>query len=103
MSVPESSPTTKQSLAVLELLVRNHPGVMSQVCGLFSRRAYNVDGIVCLPVAGGGNSRIFLRVDEEGRLDQIVRQIEKLSDVRGVRRFSGAHPLFSEIQPHFDS
>ena len=26
---------------VLRLLVRNHPGVMSHVCGLFARRAFN--------------------------------------------------------------
>ena len=28
---------------VLRLLVRNHPGVMSHLCGLFARRAFNVD------------------------------------------------------------
>ena len=26
---------------ILELAVRNHPGVMSHVCGLFARRAFN--------------------------------------------------------------
>jgi hypothetical protein len=37
-----------QALArtVLELDVNNHPGVMSHVVGLFSRRAYNVEGIL---------------------------------------------------------
>jgi acetolactate synthase-1/3 small subunit len=41
-----------QALArtVLELDVNNHPGVMSHVVGLFSRRAYNVEGILCMPV-----------------------------------------------------
>ena len=29
----------------LELIVRNHPGVMTHICGLFARRAFNVDGI----------------------------------------------------------
>ena len=33
---PES---TQADLAILELTVDNHPGVMSHVCGLFSRRA----------------------------------------------------------------
>ncbi|HRE16534.1 MAG TPA: acetolactate synthase isozyme 1 small subunit, partial [Rhodocyclaceae bacterium] len=36
--------------AVLELEVNNHAGVMSHVVGLFSRRAYNVEGIVVMPV-----------------------------------------------------
>lgn len=35
---------------ILELAVRNHPGVMSHVCGLFARRAFNVEGILCLPL-----------------------------------------------------
>lgn len=26
---------------ILELTVRNHPGVMTHVCGLFARRAYS--------------------------------------------------------------
>ena len=30
---------------VLELDVNNHAGVMSHVVGMFSRRAYNVEGI----------------------------------------------------------
>lgn len=34
----------------LELVVRNHPGVMTHICGLFARRAFNVDGILCLPL-----------------------------------------------------
>ena len=49
-------------MAVLELIVDNHPGVMSHVCGLFSRRAFNVDGILCLPLEDGATSRIWLRV-----------------------------------------
>lgn len=85
------------STAVLELLVRNHPGVMSHVCGLFSRRAYNVEGIVCMPVADGRTSRIYLQVCEENRLDQITKQIRKLSDVREVIRHGGDHPVFVEI------
>ena len=26
------------------------PGVMTHICGLFARRAFNVDGILCLPM-----------------------------------------------------
>ena len=35
---------------ILQLTVRNHPGVMTHVCGLFARRAFNVEGILCLPI-----------------------------------------------------
>ena len=39
--------------AVLEIDVNNHAGVMSHVVGLFSRRAYNVEGILVMPVGDG--------------------------------------------------
>ena len=45
---------------ILELTVRNHPGVMTHVCGLFARRAFNVEGILCLPIQGSEHSRIWL-------------------------------------------
>ena len=41
---------------ILELTVRNHPGVMTHVCGLFARRAFNVEGILCLPIQGSEHS-----------------------------------------------
>ena len=50
---------------VLELDVNNHAGVMSHVVGLFSRRAYNVEGILVMPVGSGVTSRIWLLVNED--------------------------------------
>ncbi len=41
---------TTHDNVILELTVRNHPGVMTHVCGLFARRAFNVEGILCLPI-----------------------------------------------------
>lgn len=67
--------------SVLQLTVRNHPGVMSHVCGLFARRAYNLEGIVCLPVGDGETSRMLLLVNEDEKLDQVIRQTRKLVDV----------------------
>ncbi len=75
--------------AVLDLIVRNHPGVMSHICGLFSRRAYNVEGIICLPIGNGETSRVSLFVNENERLDQIIRQLKKLSDVLDIKTKNG--------------
>lgn len=77
---------TPESSAVLELIVSNHPGVLLHVCSLFSRRAYNVEGVLCMPCDGGEQSRIWLRVKEDRRLDQIVKHLHNLEDVRSVRR-----------------
>ena len=69
---------------VLRLTVKNHPGVMSHICGLFSRRAFNVDALVCLPHADARQSSIWLLVSRDTRLDQMMRQLEKLEDVAQV-------------------
>lgn len=74
-----------QTQAVLELDVNNHAGVMSHIVGLFPRRAYNVEGILCMPVGNGATSRIWLTVNEDARLEQMTRQLEKLEDVLNVR------------------
>lgn len=92
-----------QALArtVLELDVNNHAGVMSHVVGLFSRRAYNVEGILCMPVGDGATSRIWLLVNEDIRLDQMVKQVEKLEDVLAVRRHGAAHEVFERLEEFF--
>jgi len=82
---------------VLELSVRNHPGVMSHICGLFARRAYNVEGIACMPVNGGGKSKIWLLVNADSRLDQMVKQVDKLEDVLCVERHDDGHEVFEKM------
>ncbi|WP_301102113.1 acetolactate synthase small subunit [Propionivibrio sp.] len=92
-----------QALArtVLELDVNNHAGVMSHVVGMFSRRAYNVEGILCMPVGDGAISRIWLMVNEDARLEQMVKQVEKLEDVLAVRRHSAEHEVFERLEEFF--
>jgi acetolactate synthase-1/3 small subunit len=82
---------------VLELLVNNHPGVMSHICGLFSRRAYNLEGIVCIPVSTGEVSRMWLQVNEDEKLEQVIKQVRKLADVREVLRHDGGHEVFAAL------
>ncbi len=82
---------------VLRLLVRNHPGVMSHVCGLFARRGFNVEGILCLPVDDGMRSVILLVVNEDERLEQLIRQLRKLEDVIEVDRAPEARDVFGTI------
>lgn len=87
--------------AVLELDVNNHAGVMSHVVGLFSRRAYNVEGILVMPVGDGTKSRIWLLVNEDARLEQMVKQVEKLEDVLAVRRHGADHRVFERLEEFF--
>ena len=93
--------TVPAALAVLELTVNNHPGVMSHVCGLFARRACNVEGILCLPVGNGSCSRIWLLVNEDQRLAQMMKQVEKLEDVIAIRRHHADHAVFQDLEAFF--
>jgi len=85
---------------VLRLDVRNHPGVMSHVCGLFARRAFNVEGIVCLPIGDATRSAILLRVHADDRLEQMIRQLRKLEDVVAVARADHAEEVFAAADRH---
>ena len=69
---------------IIELKVKNHPGVLSQVSGLFARRAFNLEGILCSGIGDKTESRILLLVNNDDRIRQIVKQLEKLYDVSEV-------------------
>ena len=107
--MPSSDDARGSDAAILRLLVRNHPGVMSHVCSLFSRRAFNLEAIACLPVGesvgygvgDGARSLILLLVKEDDRLEQLILQLRKLQDVlevepahRGRREFEALRASF---------
>lgn len=88
--------------AILKLTVKNHPGVMSHVCGLFARRAYNLEGIMVRPVRDNKKlSRMWLLVNEEDRLQQLIRQTEKLVDVISVEQHAMEGSAFEATQEYF--
>ena len=97
---PTPPPEAARRGVVLRLLVRNHPGVMSHVCGLFARRAFNVDGILCMPVGDASRSVVLLLVHEDDRIEQVVRQLRKLEDVVEVGPLPGGHDAFETAALH---
>lgn len=67
--------------------------------GLFSRRAYNVEGILCLPaclpVVGDGRCRrAWLPVEKDRRPAQMMKSVEKLEDVSAIRRHFARRQVF---------
>ncbi len=82
--------------SVIELLVRNHPGVMVHVASLFARRAFNLEGILCGPLRDTELSRMLLLVGAQVRLDQVVRHLEKLHDVLEVNERPDINPELFE-------
>jgi len=75
---------------IIELKVNNHAGVMSHITGLFSRRNFNLEGILCVPLKNSGQSRIYLIVRHDANIEQIIKQLQKLYDVRKVFLLTGS-------------
>lgn len=94
---------SSNNLSLLKLTVNNHPGVLSHVCGLFARRAYNLEGVMVRPIADSESkrSRMWLLVNEEDRLQQLIRQTEKLVDVISVEQHELEGSVFEHTEDFF--
>jgi acetolactate synthase I/III small subunit len=67
---------------MISILVRNHPGVLSHVAGLFARRGYNIESIAAGVTENPDVTRITIVVSgDEVILEQVTKQIRKLIDV----------------------
>lgn len=94
----ESQPENNR---ILQLTVRNHAGVMSHICGLLAKRSYNVEGIMCFPLPDGQSSQVCLLLDENQRLDQVIKQLDKLMDVLEVQRGMVDMEAFARLKTLF--
>ncbi len=94
-------PAVSEERIVLTLSVRNHPGVMSHICGLFARRAYNLEGILCMPTGDGSQSTVWLLVGHTEILEQMLKQLTKLEDVFEVRQEGVSAQHFLQLQQFF--
>lgn len=101
MNTTHQNDSLESARAILEIDVLNHAGVMSHVVGLFSRRAYNVEGILCMQVGNSCYSRIWLLLNEDESLPKMIKQVEKLEDVTNVRRHSSRHAVFRNMTEFF--
>ena len=96
----DSATTNAQS--VLRITVKNHSGVLSHICGLFARRAYSIEGIISVP-QGAAICQVFILVNENEKLDQVIRQTQKLVDVIKVYRCDADLSLFQGVSAQLDS
>jgi len=70
---------------IISVLVRNHPGVLSHVVGLFTRRSYNIESLAAGVTEQPEVTRITIVVTgDEQVLDQVIKQVNKLVDVLQV-------------------
>jgi acetolactate synthase-1/3 small subunit len=66
----------------LAILVRNRPGVLTKIAGMFYRRNYNIKAITAGKMHIGDVSKIVITVPMDDRdIELLRRQIENLVDV----------------------
>ena len=71
----------------LSVLVENHPGVLSRIAGLFSRRGYNIDSLAVGTTENPEVSRMTIVVEgDEYVVEQVKKQLNKLVDVIKVSK-----------------
>jgi len=76
----------EKKLYTLSILVRDIPGVLSQVARLFSRKGYNIESIVSGETSQPGLTRITIVIlGDELMVNQIAAQCRKLIPVQVVK------------------
>ena len=70
----------------LSILVADHPGVLTRIAALFSRRGFNIQSLAVGPTEREDVSRmtVVAQVEDDATLEQIVKQLNKLIEVRKV-------------------
>ena len=71
---------------------------MLQICSLFARRIFNLEGIFCTAIDQGETSCIWLKVDETDKLEQVIKQLVKLEDLLAVELRNDVWERISEME-----
>lgn len=70
----------------LSVLVENHPGVLSRVAGLFSRRGFNIYSLSVGTTVDETVSRITIEVEGDALVvEQVSKQLSKLMEVIKIK------------------
>lgn len=67
------------------IIVSNHFGVLNRVAGLYAKRGYNIDSLAVGETENPAFSRMtIVSTGDEYMKDQVLKQLEKLHDVKMV-------------------
>jgi len=67
------------------IIVSNHFGVLNRVAGLYAKRGYNIDSLAVGETENPAYSRMtIVSTGDEYMKNQVLRQLEKLQDVKMV-------------------
>ena len=94
----ENHQPNEQHTHTISVLVENKFGVLSRVAGLFSGRGYNIHSLNVAPCEDPRFSRMSIDVNEHGdKLDQVIKQLNKLVNVVEVTDFRNYPTVYREI------
>ena len=79
------------------MIVNNRFGVLNRIAGLYAKRCYNIDNISAGTLDDPNYTRItIVSTGDEYMKDQVVRQLEKLIDVRAVTLLEPENTVFAQ-------
>lgn len=84
--------------AILAFML-DRPGVLNKVSMLIRKKMYNVDTLtVCSSrVPGISRMTITLQEDDEGKIVQILKQLEKFTEVISAKELDTEHSYWREV------
>jgi acetolactate synthase-1/3 small subunit len=92
------SPAPMKRRAIL-IFTLNRPGVLNKITMLIRRKMYNVETITACKTSQAGISRLTLtlREDDDARVLQVIRQIEKMTEVISARELHADRSYWREV------
>lgn len=71
---------------ILSIVVRNQPGVLMRVAGMFSRRGFNIDSLAVGITQNPEFSRMTVTMQaDDATIKQVCKQLAKLAEVEAVK------------------
>lgn len=79
--------------------VQNKPGTLNKIAMMIRRKMYNVDTLTVCQAKPPGVSRmtITLREDDEARVTQVIRQLEKFTEVIRAKELDRDKSYWREV------
>ena len=83
---------------VISFIVSNQPGVLCRIAGLISRRGFNIESLTVGVTDDPDLSRItIVMFAEDSVIEQVVKQIDKLLDVKAIKEIPQDKGTLREI------
>ncbi len=93
-----TSPQQMKRRAIL-MFTLNRPGVLNKIAMLIRRKMYNVETITACKTRQAGLSRMTLTLfeDDDDKVIQVLRQIEKMTEVVSARELHVDKSFWREV------